>query len=117
MLLCADGRLVYFACKLPCVCCHFKWLMFTFCQRPSISSLVKGVPDSFTDNFESYEDAVELYTLAFSLGYVFRMVEVGGIHDQSTAPPIPPPCRRFSGSSSIWGGVSDIDDLAAQWSG
>ena len=99
------------------LCCNFQWLALKLYQRLSITSLVKGVPDSLTDEFESYEDAVKLYSLAFTLGHVFRMVEVSGIHHRSAAPPILHPGRRFSGSSSIWSKVSDIDDLAAHWPG
>jgi hypothetical protein len=51
--------------------------------------LFRVVPDSFTDSFGSYNDAVKLYTLAFSLGHVLHMVEVDGIHDQSAAPATP----------------------------
>lgn len=69
------------------------------------------------DTFANYEDAAALYTLAFGQGHVHRIVEIGGIHDQATAAIVAPCRRRLSGTSSIWDKVSDIDDIAANWSG
>jgi hypothetical protein len=83
----------------------------------SVESLTEGVPGAHVDTFDSYDDAVALYTLAFGQGLVSRMVEAGGIHDQVAAPGSPPRRRRSSGESRLWDEVSDIDEIAAKWAG
>jgi len=82
--------------------------------RVWVKLMTRDVPGAFADSFANYKDATALYTLAFGQGLVYQMVEVGGVHDKA----ITPPCgRRLSGTSSIWGEVSDIDSIAAEWSG
>jgi hypothetical protein len=78
---------------------------------------MQGVPGATMDTFDNYEEAFALYSLAFDQGQVHRVVHVGGIHDQGPVAPSPPHRHRLSGTSSIWGQVSDINDIASQWSG
>jgi hypothetical protein len=79
---------------------------------------MQGVPGATVDTFDTYKDAFSLYFLAFDQGQVHHVVWVGGIYDQGVVTPSPPHRHhQLSGTSSIWGQVSDINSIAAQWSG
>ena len=79
--------------------------------------ITNGVPRALIDTFTNYEDAAALYTLASSQEHVHQIVEIGDIHDHATTAIVAPCRRHLSGTSSIWDKVSDIDDIAANWSG
>jgi hypothetical protein len=77
--------------------------------------ITQGVPVAIKDTFDNYADAAALHPAAYGQGHVYQMVEVGGMYDRYA---VPPSLSGLSlGTSSIWGKVSDIDNLAAQWSG
>jgi hypothetical protein len=86
-------------------------------HRLSVLPIVTGVPNASTDSFIAYNDAYCLYVTAYDQGMVHRVVEVGGAYDDKQ--PVPKrlcrPCR--SSESSIWGQVTDINEVAAQWGG
>jgi len=82
-----------------------------------VAAITQDIPGALQDAFPSYEDAVALYTAAFGIGHVHRVVEVDGIHDQNIAATPLIYQRRQSAESSIWGRVSYINNIAAEWEG
>jgi hypothetical protein len=76
-----------------------------------VEPIIQGIPGAISDDVASYDYAVALYTMAYNMGHVCRVVRVGGVYDDQHPHP------SLSGGSSIWDEVSDIGDVAAQWSG
>jgi hypothetical protein len=75
---------------------------------------MQGVPGTTVDTFDNNEDAFSLCSLTFDPGQVHHVVQVGGIYDQGVVTLSPSHHHhQLSGTSSIWGQVSDIDDIAA----
>jgi hypothetical protein len=95
---------------LPCT-------LLTLVHRLSVAPITTGVPGARSVSFDNHKAAAALYTAAFSQGLVHRIVAVGGAFDDETSIITRPRRPRRSSESSIWGKVTDINDVAAQWSG
>ena len=50
-------------------------------NRLSVAPITAGVPGALDNSFDSYKDAVTLYSVAFGQGLVHRVVEVRGAYD------------------------------------
>ena len=91
--------------------------MLTLTRRLFVATITSGVPRARSVPLDSHAAAVALYAAALSEGLVRRVVEVGGeFNDQQRVPRMLRRPRRSS-ESSVWGKVTDINDVAAQWGG
>jgi hypothetical protein len=79
--------------------------------------ITTGVPGARSIPLCDYNAAIALYSAAFAEGLVHQVVEVGGAYDDQVLSPIRARRPRRSSESSIWGKVTDIDEIAAEWVG
>jgi hypothetical protein len=91
--------------------------MLNLARRLFAATVTYGVPRARSVPLDSHKAAVALYAAAFSEGLVRRVVEVGGEFDDQKRVPKTLRRPRRSSESSIWGKVTDIDGVAAQWGG
>jgi DNA-binding LacI/PurR family transcriptional regulator len=82
-----------------------------------VTPITTGVPGAQSVAFDNHKAAAALYTAAFSQGIVRRIVVIGGAFDDETSIITRSRRPRRSSESSIWGKVTDIDDVAAEWRG
>ena len=91
--------------------------LLTLVHGLSMAPITAGVPGVQSVAFDNHNTAAALYTAAFSQGIVRHIVAIGGAFDDETSITTRPRHPHRSSKSSIWGKVTDIDDVAAQWSG
>jgi hypothetical protein len=82
-----------------------------------VAPIIARVPNTLTNSFAIHKDALALYTVAYDMGLIHHVVEVGGNYNDERAVRKRPRHPRKLSESSIWGQITDIDEIAAQWGG